>query len=135
ILVGASIFSAFIVRANVPRELASLAVGLDAPSVAIIIALLLILVPLGMFLDGASIIIVAAPILIAPVLDLGLSGIWFGILFIKLLEIGLMTPPVGLNAYVLASTRPDLKPEGIFRAFTPFYVAEVITIALLLAFP
>jgi len=135
LIVGATIFSHFLVLAGLPDELSSWVVGLDLPPALIVVAFLAILLPLGMFIDGLSLLLILGPLLHPIVTDLGYDGIWFGILFIKCIEIGLLTPPVGLNVFVVAGLFKDLRVEDVFRRITPFILAELVVTAILFAFP
>jgi TRAP-type C4-dicarboxylate transport system permease large subunit len=92
-------------------------------------------------MDSLSMILLTVPILfpIVMALDFGLTGeetaIWFGILALVVVELGLITPPVGLNAFVIHSLAPDVPMLSVFRGVVPFLLAEVVRVALLLAFP
>jgi TRAP-type C4-dicarboxylate transport system permease large subunit len=94
------------------------------------------LIPLGMFLDSFSVLVISLPIVFPVVVNVyGYDAIWFGILCTKLCEFGLITPPVGLNVYVLASVRRDVPLHDIFRGCLWFLIFDVITIAILFLFP
>lgn len=136
LLIGASIFSTFLVIAGVTRDFGSIILGIDAHRLVIMAGILLFLIALGMFLDGISILLIMVPLLHPLVtLDLGLDGLWFAILMVKVIEIGLITPPVGINAYVVAGSVPGLKPETVYRGVLPYYVADMIMIGVLFAVP
>lgn len=136
LIVGASIFTVFLTMAGVPRTFANAIVGLQVPGFLVVVLVLAMLIPLGMFLDGFSVLLIMVPLL-HPVVagELGYDGIWFAILVIKTIEIGLITPPVGINAYVVAGTVKGLRPEVVFRGVMPFFIADLATIALLFAWP
>jgi C4-dicarboxylate transporter DctM subunit len=135
LIVGATIFSHFLVLTGLPDELSSWVVQLGLPPALVVIALLLILLPLGMLIDGLSLLLILAPLFHPIVTELGYDGIWFGILFIKCIEIGLLTPPVGLNVFVVAGLFKDLRVEDVFRRITPFILAELVVTAILFSFP
>ena len=107
---------------------------------------------LGMFMDAIGMMLLTLPVVYPAVMALnggefvsasqstfGMSGpmcaIWFGILVIKMAEFCLITPPIGLNCFVVAGVRSDLSVQDVFRGVTPFFIADAITILLLLAFP
>jgi C4-dicarboxylate transporter DctM subunit len=91
---------------------------------------------LGCFLDSISILLLTMPIVMPIARAVGADLIWFGIILVKLLEIGLVTPPVGLNVYVMKSALGSLIPlSTIFRGITWFVVADMITLILIVAFP
>jgi tripartite ATP-independent transporter DctM subunit len=135
LIVGATIFSHFLVLTGLPDELSTWVVDLGLPPALVVIALLLILLPLGMLIDGLSLLLILAPLFHPIVTELGYDGIWFGILFIKCIEIGLLTPPVGLNVFVVAGLFKDLRVEDVFRRITPFIAAELVVTAILFSFP
>jgi len=135
ILVGAGIFSFFLVTAGVPSAISELVVGLPLPPTVIVILLLVVLVPGGMFLDSISLLVITVPLVYQPIVDLGFNGIWLGILIVKLIELGMITPPVGMNAYVTAGTTPGLEVEEVFKGLIPFYVADVAIVVVIFAFP
>ncbi|MDQ0314574.1 TRAP transporter large permease [Amorphus orientalis] len=134
IVVSAALFSRFIALSTLPVAITGQLAGLD-PTVVIILICLLYIV-LGCFLESISIILLTVPVL-APLLgDMNVNLIWFGVLAIKLLETGLITPPVGMNVYVIRSSLGPSMPLGtIFRGVSWFILADAFTIALLVAFP
>lgn len=134
VLVGASIFTFFLVSAGVPTRFTSWAIALDIPPLAIVAILLLIMVPLGMFLDPVSIMLIVLPLAYPVVSALGFNGIWFGILVVKTIEIGLITPPIGINAFIISGAS-GVSVEKAFRGIFYFLPADVFTTALLFAFP
>lgn len=134
ILVGASIFTFFLVSAGVPSRFTAWVIALEVPPLMIVALLLLIMVPLGMFLDPVSIMLIVLPLAYPVVDELGFSGIWFGILVVKTIEIGLITPPVGINAYIISGAS-GVSVEDAFRGILYFLPADIITTMLLFAFP
>lgn len=135
LIVGATIFSHFLVLTGLPSGLSEWVIGLGLPPALVVIVLLAILLPLGMFIDGLSLLLILGPLFHPIVTELGYDGIWFGILFIKCIEIGLLTPPVGLNVYVVSGLFKDLRVEDVFRRIMPFILAEFVVTAILFAFP
>lgn len=135
ILVGAGIFSYFLVTAGVPVALTEFVLGLELPPLVIVAMLLAVLIPAGMFLDSISLLVITAPLVYEPITSLGFDGIWLGILIVKLIEIGMITPPVGMNAFVAAGTTPGLRSEEVFRGILPFYIADIVIVALIFAVP
>jgi TRAP-type C4-dicarboxylate transport system permease large subunit len=120
----------------VPQTLSAWVAGLAIHPAGIVGLFLVLLIPLGMFLDSFSLLVISLPIIFSVVVNqLGYDPIWFGILCTKLCEFGLITPPVGLNVYVLASVRPDIPLPDIFRGCLWFLLFDVITIAILVLFP
>lgn len=134
ILIGASLFTFFLVSAGVPSDFARWTLGLPVPPIVIVIMLLLIMIPLGMFLDPISIMLIVLPLAYPVITELGYDGIWFAILTVKMIEIGLISPPVGLNVYVLAGT-PGVRMEDAFRGIAWFLPVELATTTLLFLVP
>ncbi|HLS21429.1 MAG TPA: TRAP transporter large permease subunit, partial [Paenalcaligenes sp.] len=108
---------------------------LDVPPFVLIILLLLPFFVLGMFLDAISMILLTMPI-IFPIVELtGIHPVLFGILVTKMAEISNITPPVGLNVFVLQGVAPELKITNVFRGVVPFIFMELLLIAIFIAFP
>jgi C4-dicarboxylate transporter, DctM subunit len=135
LLLGGALFNFFIVSGGYARSFADWLTGFPVHPLAIVALLLLAMVPLGMLLDGLSILLLTIPIAYPVITGLGFDGIWFGILVVKMIELGLITPPVGINVYVVAGAAPDLTVEESFRGVIPFGMMDVLTTALLFAFP
>ena len=121
--------------AGAPRILADVLTGLPVPAWVVVALILLVIVPLGMFLDSTSIILIMVPLTYPVVTELGMDGIWFGLLFIKLIEIGLLTPPLGLNAFVVAGIREDVSVPTAFRGVLWYVKLDVVVVAVMFAFP
>ena len=136
VLIGAGLYSFFLTLAQVPQGLSNWVATLPLPPYAIVGLFLIFLIPLGMFLDSFSVLVISLPIVFPVVVNhLGYDPIWFGILCTKLCEFGLITPPVGLNVYVLSSVRRDIPLTDIFRGCLWFLLFDVVTVALLWLFP
>ena len=149
---GVLIFVRYLGFARVPIFLENWILGLDQPAMMVLLAILLIYVVLGMFMDAIGMMILTLPItfpvvmainggedVAAAVSAFGMSGehtaVWFGILVVKMAELCLITPPIGLNCFVVAGVRPEISVQDVFRGASPFFIADVITIAVLIAFP
>ncbi|CAN5309927.1 TRAP transporter large permease [soil metagenome] len=135
ILVGASLFTFFLVRAGVPTAFTNAVLGIEASPLLIVILLLLMMIPLGMALDPISILLISVPLAHPVITELGFDGLWFGILTVKMIELGLITPPVGLNAYVVAGCVEGVTVEQAFKGLSFFFSVDVLTVVLLIAFP
>lgn len=135
LMAGAGVFTYFLALSGASNALvqAVLSAGLDP--YLVLVACLAILVPLGMFLDGISMILVAAPLLHPILTGYGFDAIWLGVLIVKTAEMALITPPVGMNAFVYSGSVPQAKLGTVFRGLVPFIIADVIVIAILIAFP
>jgi len=134
-IIGAAIFSYFLSLAQIPQAMASAVVEAPLNRWVIIGLLLLVYFPLGMFLDAFWMLVITLPIMFPTVVSLGFDPIWFGILAVKMCEIGLITPPVGLNVYVIAGIDRSTPLSRIFQGAWWFVIMEIITTLLLFAFP
>ena len=90
---------------------------------------------LGMFMDAIGMLLLTLPVVYPAVIALGYDPVWFGIIVVKMCEVCLITPPVGLNCYVVHAVRPDIPLGAVFRGIAPFFGADVATVALFIAFP
>lgn len=135
LLIGGSIFTLFLVTTRVPITLTEWVGGLDVPGWVVILFFLVVLLILGALLDGVSILLLTMPLAYPIVTDLGYSGLWFGIIAVKMIEVGLLTPPFGLNVYLVSGVVPGLKVEEAFKGVVPFIITELVVVAILCAFP
>lgn len=136
LIIGGSVFTYFLVISRAASAFSTWAAGLPLPSWTVVVIILFGMLVLGMFLDGLSILLITIP-LTAPLIvgTYGYDPIWFGILAIKTIEIGLVTPPLGINAYVVSGVVPDMPAESVFRGALPFIGADLVVIALIMIFP
>jgi C4-dicarboxylate transporter DctM subunit len=135
ICVGASLFTQFFTLSGVPLWISEFVAGIQVQRVWVLLCILLIYIPLGMFLDTISILLITVPIFFPVVSSLGYDPILFGILVVKMEEISLITPPVGLNVYVIKGVAREIPLSDIFWGITPFLLMEFIVIAILMTFP
>jgi C4-dicarboxylate transporter, DctM subunit len=135
LLVGALIFSNFIDIAGVPRTLASW-IGQGALAPVMVIALIIVIyLILGCILDSMSMMFLTVPVFFPLVAALGYDLVWFGIIVVTVIEISLITPPIGLNVFVLHQVQRDIPTPVIFRGVMPFVAADIVRVSLLVAFP
>ncbi|MBK6862834.1 MAG: TRAP transporter large permease [Ideonella sp.] len=135
ILIGALVFANFVNMTSMPGELIAASEKLAVFPILVIIAICVIYVLLGCVLESMSMILLTVPIFYPVVQHLGFDLIWFGILVVVVTEISLITPPVGLNVFVLRTVLPDIPTGTVFRGVLPFIGADVVRLALLVAFP
>jgi len=135
IIVGASIFGKFLVLAKVPLYTSRFMVGLDVSPVVVLLLIVFVYLLLGMFLDPVSILVLTLPLFYPVVTKLGYNGIWFGIFVTLMIEVSLVTPPVGFNVFVIKSIAPEVPLEDVFRGVTMFLVMMMIVLILLVMFP
>jgi C4-dicarboxylate transporter DctM subunit len=134
ILIGASIFNIFLGIAGVPAALSNWIISLPFPPIGIVIAMLLLYIPLGMFLDTLGMILLTVPIFFPVIVQLGFDPIWFGVLICMMAELGMVTPPVAINVYVVQGVT-KVPMEQIFRGVVPFIIVYLIAIGFIVAFP
>ncbi|MEH6655899.1 TRAP transporter large permease [Loktanella salsilacus] len=132
---GVTIFVRFLGFSGVADAFTLWVVAIDAPPLVIMICILLAYAVLGMFMDAIGMLLLTLPVVYPAVMALGYDSIWFGIIVVKMAEICLVTPPIGLNCFVVNAVRPDIPLADVFRGITIFFVADVITIIVLLLFP
>lgn len=135
LIIGAGVFGAALAVTQLPQSLAVWAVGLDLHPVVLLILLLIPFLVLGCFVDAASMILLTMPVVFPIVKQAGIDPVLFGILVVKMTEIGCITPPVGLNAFVVATANPAVSVREIFQGIMPFFIMDLLIVALLIAFP
>ena len=135
VMIGALLFGYFLTITQVPQQVAGFLTGLPISPLAVLVLILLLYMALGCVLDSLAMMVLTVPILFPVVTQLGFDPIWFGIIVVVTIEIGLITPPVGMNVFVINSVVPDVSLPTIFRGVAPFIVADVARLALLVAFP
>lgn len=136
ILIGSLFFTRFLAISGVPSEFADLILGVNTDTWWIILAVTVLYLVLGMFIDSIGLLLLTLPLVLPLVNGAGMNLVWFGIIVVKLLEIGLITPPVGLNVYVIkAALGRTVTLEEIFRGIGWFVLMDVVTLALLVIFP
>lgn len=134
VLIGALIFSNFINRAGLPADLLNLVNSLDVSPMMVILVILMIYIVLGMVFESLSMLLLTVPIFFPLVQSLGFDLVWFGIVVVVVTEISLITPPVGMNVFVLSAVLRDIKASTIFKGVTPFWCADIIRLALITLF-
>lgn len=136
ILIGSGLFSFFMTLAGVPALVNKWAIGLDVPSIFVVLLFLAFMIPMGMFLDPFSILVISLPITFPVVTGtFGYNPLWYGILCTLLIQVGLISPPVGLNAYIMKGVCPNVSLEDIFKGCGWFIGFTLITTALIIVFP
>jgi len=134
VLIGALIFSNFINRAGLPADLLNMVQSLDVSPMMVILMILAIYIVLGMVFESLSMLLLTVPIFFPLVDSLGFDLVWFGIVVVVVTEISLITPPVGMNVFVLSAVLNDIKASTIFKGVTPFWCADIFRLALITAF-
>jgi C4-dicarboxylate transporter, DctM subunit len=135
ILIGANIFGYFLTVSQMTDQLSAWVVGLGISRYAVMLMICLVYFILGCLMDGLAIMILTLPIVYPLVMGLGFDPIWFGVMMTLLLEMGLITPPVGLNVFIISGIARDVPMYTIFRGIWPFFAAMLICMLLLIVFP
>jgi C4-dicarboxylate transporter DctM subunit len=135
ILIGAFIFKYFMAVTTIPFGLADVVGGLPLPPLVIMVLIMLVFIFLGCIMDALTMILLTIPIFFPLVLSLGFDAIWFGIIVVRMVEIGLITPPIGMNVYAISGIAPDVPITTIFKGVIPFLIADFLHVALLLFVP
>ncbi|MBD3609456.1 MAG: TRAP transporter large permease, partial [Gammaproteobacteria bacterium] len=152
IIWGVLLYVRFLGFADLPGAFSDWLTSLDMSPMMILIMILLAYAVLGMFMDAIGMLLLTLPVVYPAVMALnggadvtaaesafGVSGIgasiWFGIIIVKMAELCLITPPIGLNCFVVAGVRPECSVQDVFKGVTPFFIADLLTIAVLIAAP
>lgn len=135
IITGAVVFGHFMAVSRLPFILADWLGSLPIPAMAVMIVIIFIYFIGGFFMDAMGLIVVTVPIFFPIVLKLGFDPIWFGVIIVLVGEIGVITPPVGVNVFVIKGIAPDIPLHQIFKGIVPFLVALMVLMVLLLIFP
>ncbi len=135
IIWGVLLYVRFLGFAGLPETFAEWIAGLDQPRIVTLLMILAAYAILGMFMDAIGMLLLTLPVVYPAVIALGYDPIWFGIIVVKMAELCLITPPIGLNCFVVAGVRPDISVQDVFKGASPFFIADVLTVAVLIAFP
>jgi C4-dicarboxylate transporter DctM subunit len=135
ILIGALLFGYFLAVTQTPQKITGFLVALDLGSYGTLALILALFVLLGCVLDAMAMIILLVPIVFPVIQTLGFDPIWFGVIVVMTVELGLITPPVGMNVFVINSIVPDTNLVAIFKGVAPFVLTDLVRLALLVAFP
>jgi tripartite ATP-independent transporter DctM subunit len=135
IAVGAMLIVPFFTVTKAPQAISQFIVALDVRPIMIILGLGVVFIILGMFIDALSLMLITLPVIFPTVVSLGFDPIWFGVIMVKFVELALITPPVGMNLYIIKGIAPDFSMGDIFGGVIWFVVADTCTLALLILFP
>jgi tripartite ATP-independent transporter DctM subunit len=135
ILIGASVFASFANFTTMPNDLKDFVEQFQIHPIAVIVAICFVYVLLGTAMEELSMILLTVPIFFPLVTHLGFDPIWFGVLIVCVVEIGMISPPVGMNVFVLRSVLPDVPTSQIWKGVMPFLYADILRLGVLIAFP
>jgi tripartite ATP-independent transporter DctM subunit len=134
VLIGAFVFMRFITLTDLPVAMSEFVVGLQVPKTMILLGIVCVYIVLGCFLDVLVVIILTVPIIYPTIVGLGYDPIWWGVIMVRVMEIGMITPPFGINLFVLTKAI-DLPIGTAYRGVAPFVIADFFHVALLILFP
>ena len=135
IMVGAWIFAYFIGQTRLPKAMVGVVEAMDLAPILVIAVILVFYIILGCVLESVAIILITIPVFLPLVTAIGFDPVWYGVLMVLVVEIGLITPPVGLNLFIIRAQLPDIPLGTVIRGAAPFLAADVALVLLLLAFP
>jgi TRAP-type C4-dicarboxylate transport system permease large subunit len=135
IILGAMLLGYFLSVTRIPFELAGFVAGLPVNRYLMLALILIIFLALGCVIDTMAIVLLTVPIFFPLIVQLDFDPIWFGILVVRVTEMGLITPPVGLNVFIIKGVAPDIPIGTIFRGIFPFLIADACELVLLVALP
>jgi tripartite ATP-independent transporter DctM subunit len=135
IVAGATVFGHFLAVTRIPFDIANWVAGFNWPAPAVMALIILVYLVGGCFIDALALIMLTVPIFYPVVIDLGFSPVWFGVVVVMVTQIGVITPPVGVNVYVVSGVSTDVALEDIFRGVVPLLVALIFCTLLLIPFP
>jgi len=135
LIVGVAIFVRFLSFTGLPQMLVRLATDSQAPPLVILLLILLAFMILGMFMEAMGMMMITLPFVFPVVMALGYDPIWFGIIVVKMAEMCLITPPIGMNCFVVAGVDKETSISAVYRGVMPYWVMDMLTVALLIAFP
>ena len=135
IIIGSHIFTYFITLTHMPDALIALIKDLGLPPWGVIMLLMVMYLILGCIFDTVAAMVLTLPFVFPLITSMGFSPVWWGIINVMVIEIGLITPPIGMNVFVIHGLRPDIPLRTIFRGITPFVASDMVRLTLLLLFP
>lgn len=135
VLIGALIFAQFINFTSLPFELEQFVASFGVSPIYVVIAICILYVLLGTILEELSVILLTVPLFFPLIVQLGLDPIWFGVLVVCVVEIGLISPPIGMNIFVINAVLREVPTMTVWKGVLPFFIADLVRLALLIAFP
>jgi TRAP-type C4-dicarboxylate transport system permease large subunit len=135
ILIGALMFAEFVNITSMPDDLKNFVTRLGLSPVMVVAVIMLIYVILGTAMEELSMILLTVPVFFPLIVHMGVDPIYFGILIVVVVEIGLISPPVGMNLFVLSTLLPQVPTRVVFRGVMPFMAIDCVRLAILIAFP
>lgn len=135
LLIAATIFANFINFTSMPFELKDWLVQLNASPLMIVASMMMIYILLGMVMEELTMVLLTIPLFFPVVMELGFDPVWFGVLIVMVIQIGMISPPVGMNLFVINTLLPNVGLKAIFKGVSPYVVVQIITLCLLMTVP
>ena len=135
ILIGAYVFGSFLSISQLPMALASFITSLDVNRYVILVVILILYAIMGCFMDSLAMVMLTVPIFLPIMEQLGFNTVWYGVIMIMVMEMGLITPPVGMNVYIVAGVAKDVPLQKIFAGVAPMVIGMLVAIAVVCVFP
>src|SRR5262249_4233641 len=135
VLIGALLFGYFPTITQVPQKVTEFLTGLGIGSYGVLVLIMLMYLVLGCLMDAMAMIILTVPIIFPVVTHLGFDPVWFGVIIVMTVELGLIHPPVGMNVFVIKTVVKDVSFATIFKGVIPFVLRDPVRVVILIAFP
>jgi tripartite ATP-independent transporter DctM subunit len=135
IIFGANLFSYFMVQTQFPSLLTDIAKAFDLSGTMVMVLIVVAYIVMGCFLEGIGMVLITVPVFLPLIVQFGYDPVWFAIIVVIVVEVGLIHPPVGMNLFVIQAQAPDIKITSIYRGIIPFLVAPLILIIIMFLFP
>jgi TRAP-type C4-dicarboxylate transport system permease large subunit len=135
IIIGAVLFGYYMSASGLTEALTSVVVGLPFTPIWILISILVLFLVLGCVMDAFAMVLIVVPMIFPLILKLGFDPIWFGVLIVIMMEMGMITPPVGMNVFVIAGMNRGVPMSTIFRGAVPFVIAMAVCVAIIMICP
>jgi TRAP-type C4-dicarboxylate transport system permease large subunit len=135
VIFGAQVFANFVNLSGLPGDLVSIVDDMHLSAMGVVLAVCVINIILGMIFESVGLLLLVVPVFLPSLIQLDVDLVWFGIVMILVVEMGLITPPIGMNVFVVKTVVPDVALSRIFAGVMPFVVADFVALALILAFP
>ena len=129
------VFTSFVNFTSMPGDLRDFILQFSPEPIMVVVAMMVIYVLLGLVMEELSMVLLTIPVFFPIITGLGFDPVWFGVLIVTVIEIGMISPPVGMNLFVINALLPSVPLNQIFRGVWPFVVADVARLAILVAFP
>ena len=135
IIMGASIFSYFITLSGLPDASVQFIQNLAAPDFVVLLMLMIMYLILGSIFDTVAAMVITLPFVYPVIMDMGYDPVWWGVVNVMIMEIGMITPPIGINVFVLNGMSKDLNLKTIYKGIFPFFLTDIVRLSIVLLFP